>query len=161
MASLQFATSAFATYRTEPLPALDWQFEAALLPLQLASFTTTSVGPQEERSPEQPNAPHSAEETVPLTGEGHSDRAACHQRCGCQDPLYDLRVIDPAHLSPKALCPKGSTVEPSLLSHRNHRRGARRACGTVSGCLGVWASTAVDAHAGAFHGFRPGATAFG
>jgi len=44
MASLQFATSAFATYRTEPLPALGWQFEAALLPLQLASFTTTSAG---------------------------------------------------------------------------------------------------------------------
>jgi len=28
---------------------LDWQFEAALLPLQLASFTTTRAVPQAER----------------------------------------------------------------------------------------------------------------
>jgi hypothetical protein len=65
MASLQFATSAFAIYRTEPLPALDWQFEAALLPLQLASFTTTSAGPQEERSLERPNAPRCFVVAVP------------------------------------------------------------------------------------------------
>jgi hypothetical protein len=80
MASLQFATSAFATYRTEPLPALDWQFEAALLSLQLASFTTTSAGPQEERSPEQPNAPRCFVVAVPQgirLRNRHRDRDGC------------------------------------------------------------------------------------
>jgi hypothetical protein len=46
---MQYATSAFAADCTEPCPHWTGTFEAALLPPQLATVTTTNAGPREER----------------------------------------------------------------------------------------------------------------